>query len=142
MVAKPFTTESDRLMAVVCLLAVMVLTNSLAWAQPAGQYSPDMMAIQGHWIRTDAPYVIELDHADDGSLQAAYYNPSPIHVARTELAEQDGLLQVLIELQDVNYPGSTYLLVYDRTHDHLGGYYFHPVSQQTFEVDFVRQVGQ
>ncbi len=32
-----------------------------------------------------------------------------------ETAEQGGLVQILIELQDVNYPGSTYVLAYDRS---------------------------
>jgi hypothetical protein len=128
-----------RLIVVVYLLSTMVFTVSNVWAQPKGQISPDMLAIQGQWIRTDAPYVIELRHAEGGTLQAAYYNPRPIHVSRTEFSEQGGLLQVMIELRDVNYPGSTYFLAYDRVHDHMSGYYFHPESQQTFEVEFVRQ---
>jgi hypothetical protein len=131
-----------RSRAIVCLLAVMSLAQSIAGAQPTGQISPDMLAIQGLWIRTDAPYVIELRHAVGGALQAAYYNPRPIHVARTEFAEQNGLLKVMIELQDVNYPGSTYVLAYERGLDHLVGIYFHPETQQTFEVEFARQVGQ
>jgi hypothetical protein len=128
-----------RLIVVVYLLGTMVFTVNSVWAQPTGRISPDLMAIQGRWIRTDAPYVIELRHAGDASLQAAYYNPRPIHVAKTESAEQGGLLKVMIELRDVNYPGSTYVLAYDRAHDRMSGYYFLPVSQQTFEVEFVRQ---
>ena len=142
MKGKSIVQEIGRLMLVVCLLVVMSFMASPAWAQPSGQISPDMMAIQGRWVRTDAPYMIELSHAGDGSLQAAYYNPRPIHVATTETAEQDGLLQVMIELWDVNYPGSTYLLTYDRARDFLGGYYVLPESQQTFEVFFVRQVSE
>jgi hypothetical protein len=138
----PIFKEIWRLTVVVCLLIIMFFTASSSWAQPAGQISPDMLAIQGLWMRTDAPYVIELRHAEGGALRAAYYNPRPIHVARTEFAEQEGLLKVMIELQDVNYPGSTYVLVYDRGQDHLRGIYFHPESQQTFEVEFVRQPGQ
>jgi hypothetical protein len=130
------------LIAAVCLLAVMGLADGIASAQPTRQISPDMLAIQGRWVRTDAPYVIELRHAEGGSLQAAYYNPQPIHVARTELAEEEGLLQVMIELRDVNYPGSTYILAFDRAQDRLLGIYYHPASRQTFEVEFVRQVNQ
>ena len=48
----------------------------------------------------------------------------------------------MIELQDVNYPGSTYVLSYDRPQDLLRGIYFHPVSKQSYEVGFVRQVAQ
>jgi hypothetical protein len=68
-----------------------------------------MLVLQGRWVRTDAPYVIELSYAADGSLQAAYYNPQPIDVAATRSVLQKGLLQVMIELRDANYPGSTYL---------------------------------
>jgi hypothetical protein len=102
--------------------------------------SPEILALQGRWVRTDAPYVIELSHAQDGSLQAAYFNPKPIQVGKTETAEQGGLVQILIELQDVNYPGSTYVLAYDRPQDLLQGIYFHPVSKQSYEVTFVRQM--
>ena len=107
--------------------------------EPSTIRSPEMLALQGRWIRTDAPYVIELSYAQDGSLQAAYFNPRPIHVGKTETAEQDGLVQILIELQDVKYPGSTYVLTYDRPKDILKGIYFHPVSRQSYNVTFVRQ---
>ncbi|NOR49860.1 MAG: hypothetical protein GQ530_02345 [Desulfuromonadales bacterium] len=101
--------------------------------------SPDMLALQGRWVRTDAPYMIELRHGQDGALQAVYFNPKPINVGKTETAEQGGLVKILIELQDVNYPGSTYVLGYDRSQDLLQGIYFHPVSKQSYEVTFVRQ---
>ena len=114
--------------------------NSVAASISA--YSPDMLRLQGRWIRTDAPYVIELSHTQDGSLQAAYFNPKAINVGKIETAEQDGIVQVLIELQDVNYPGSTYVLSYDRSQDLLEGIYFHPVSKQSYPVGFVRQVVQ
>ena len=101
-----------------------------------------MLALQGRWVRTDAPYVIELNHAKGGSLQAAYFNPKPINVGKTEIAEQGGMVQVMIELQDANYPGSTYVLSYDRSQDLLKGIYFHPATKQSYEVGFVRQVAQ
>ena len=126
----------------VCIFAVMGIGTGDSLAQTIGLNSPDMLAIQGRWIRTDAPYVIELSHSQDGLLQAAYFNPKPIHVGKTDFAEQDGLLQIMIELQDVNYPGSTYVLSYDRPQDLLRGIYFHPESKQSYEVGFVRQVAQ
>jgi hypothetical protein len=72
-------------------------------------------------------------------MQATYFNPKPINVSKTEAAEQGGLVQVMIELQDVNYPGSTYVLSYDRAQDILEGIYFHPESKQSYPVSFVRQ---
>jgi len=126
----------------VCIFAVTGIGTGDSLAQTVGLNSPDMLAIQGRWIRTDAPYVIELSHSQDGSLQAAYFNPKPINVGKTEIVEQGGMVQVLIELQDVNYPGSTYVLSYDRSQDLLQGIYFHPATKQSYEVGFVRQVGQ
>ena len=101
--------------------------------------SLDVLALQGSWVRTDSPYVIELHHSQDGSLQASYFNPKPINVGKTETAEQGGMVQVMIELQDVNYPGSTYVLSYDRTRDLLEGIYFHPATKQSYSVGFIRQ---
>lgn len=125
-----------------CLISSLPIVSTVSATETAPTYSPDMLALQGRWVRTDAPYVIELSHANEGSLQAAYFNPKPIHVGKTETAQQGGVVQVLVELQDVNYPGSTYVLTYDRTHDLLEGIYFHPVSKQSYEVGFVRQVAQ
>ena len=94
----------------------------------------------GRWGRTDAPYVIEIKTArDDGTLEAAYYNQRPINVARAEAKEKDHGLEVFVELRDVNYPGSTYTLVYDRAKDQLHGIYYQAVARQNFEVVFVRQ---
>ena len=123
---------------VTCFLAVLLPVGVTA-VETTSLRSPEMLALQGRWIRTDAPYVIELRHGQDGLLQAAYFNPKPIHVGKAETAEQGGLAQVLIELQDVNYPGSTYVLTYDRSQDLLTGIYFLPVSKQSYEVTFVRQ---
>jgi len=124
----------------VCLLFFCLSPAGLSDAQTIR--SPDMLAIQGRWIRTDSPYVIELRNAKDGSFQAAYFNPKQIHVGKTEVAEKDGFLLIMIELQDVNYPGSTYVLRYNPAQDVLQGIYFHPASQQSYEVGFVRQVAQ
>jgi len=125
-----------------CLLVVTLMGGGAVLGQVSGQTSPDMLALQGRWIRTDAAYVIQLSHGQDGTLQAAYFNPKPINVGKTETAEQDGMVQILVELQDVNYPGSTYVLSYDRKQDILKGIYFHPVSKQSYEVGFVRQVAK
>jgi len=51
-------------------------------------------------------------------------------------------LHVMIELQDVNSPGSTYVLLYNRTQDFLQGIYSHLASQQIYEVGFMRQVAK
>ena len=94
----------------------------------------------GRWLRPDGGYVLEIRHAQaNGHLDAAYFNPRPIHVARAEWHRKEGRLQVFVELRDVNYPGSTYTLDYVLEQDRLVGAYFQAVQQQTFEVEFVRQ---
>ena len=75
----------------------------------------------------------------NGVLDAAYFNPRPINVSRSEWRREGGRLQVFIELRDVNYPGSTYDLAYLPEQDRLVGAYFQAVHQQTFDVEFVRQ---
>ena len=101
------------------------------------------MSLVDRWVRPDGSYILELrEFGTDGSLVAAYYNPKPIHVSKTDAVEQGGMVQVMIELQDVGYPGSTYVLRYKRAQDTLQGIYFHPASQQSYEVGFVRQIAK
>ncbi len=108
-------------------------------APPASQPT-DVQSLVGRWVRTDGGYVIEIQTVrDDGTLKAAYYNPGPINVARAEARDKDRGLEVFVELRDVNYPGSTYTLVYDRAKDQLHGIYYQAVAQQNYEVVFVRQ---
>ena len=100
----------------------------------------DLQPLVGRWGRTDGSYVIEIQSAqDDGTLEAAYYNPGPINVGRAKAEEKDHGLEVFVELRDVNYPGSTYTLVYDPAKDLLHGIYYQAVAQQGFEVVFIRQ---
>jgi hypothetical protein len=97
----------------------------------------------GFWIRADsdpsAPYVIQVKSVGgDGMLDAAYYNPRPIHVARAELTTKDGKPAVYVEMRDRNYPGSNYNLVFHETEDALVGKYFQAIEGQTFDVMFSR----
>jgi hypothetical protein len=46
---------------------------------------------------------------------------------------------VSVELRDVNYPGSTYKLSYDPRRDVLVGSYFLAATNETIEVEFVRE---
>ena len=100
--------------------------------------SPDWLV--GRWLRPDGGYILEIRSASpDGKLDVSYLNPKPIHVARAEWVEKNGKLYVLTELQDVNYPGSTYGLEYIVAKDHLTGTYFQAVEKSTFDVEFVRE---
>jgi len=105
----------------------------------AAQPKPDFQKLKGKWLRPDGGYVMEIKSAEsDGKLDAGYFNPRPIHVAKAEARQEGGSLKVFIELQDVNYPGSTYTLTYIPERDLLAGVYFQALQRQSFEVYFER----
>ncbi|MCK4680610.1 hypothetical protein KAT82_05760 [bacterium] len=99
----------------------------------------DAQRLVGRWVRTDSPYVLEIVSTDeDGSLEAAYYNPRPINVSLAAFRVVDGTFEVFVELRDVNYPGSTYTLRYDAADDVLRGVYFQAALGQSYDVTFAR----
>ena len=94
----------------------------------------------GKWQRTDGDYALEIRrvHAD-GRVEATYANPGPINVSRAEVKREGDRLTLLVELRDVNYPGSTYLLAYQPgPQEILVGSYHQPALGQTYEVGFLR----
>jgi hypothetical protein len=92
----------------------------------------------GRWRRPDGGYVIEISGIDAaGKIDAGYFNPRPINVARAEATRDVDGLKVFIELQDVGYPGATYSLIYNPRQNVLEGLYYQPTAGQTFEVVFV-----
>lgn len=94
----------------------------------------------GKWLRSDGGYVLELRSADlSGAMEAGYFNPKPIKVSRAVWMQGGGGFQVAVELNDVGYPGATYVLTYDAAADRLAGKYTQPAMQQTFDIDFIRQ---
>jgi hypothetical protein len=109
-------------------------------AEPAKSTSPaGHERLVARWLRPDGGYILEIrSAAADGKLDAGYFNPNPIHVARAEWASKDGKLGMFVELRDVNYPGSTYDLIYDPQSDSLTGIYYQAALQQQFEVAFVK----
>jgi len=107
-------------------------------AQPS-QSNRDFLI--GNWARTDSNggYTIEIKSAAaDGKLDASYFNPNPIHVARAEWQEKNGSLVVFVELRDVNYPGSTYTLNFLPAENRMTGVYFQAVEGVNFDVAFTR----
>ncbi len=110
---------------------------------PANQAKPDVrpefQALIGRWLRPDGGYVVEIKQIGaDGKLDAAYYNPKPIHVSQARASRDGATTKVFIELRDTGYPGSTYDLFYDPMTDQLKGVYFQAAVDQRFEVLFVR----
>jgi hypothetical protein len=47
-------------------------------------------------------------------------------------------VKVFLELLDVNYPCSTYMLTYDSVSDQLKGIYFQAVAREKYEILFER----
>jgi len=95
--------------------------------------------LPGKWLRPDGGYILEIRSvAPDGKMDARYFNPRPINVAKAEASQEGASVKVFIELRDVNYPGSTYTLTYDSTNDRLYGIYFQAALRERFEVSFGR----
>jgi len=101
---------------------------------------PDFDKLVGKWVRPDGGYVIQVSKIhSDGKVDATYFNPRPIHVSRSNVSEEGGIIQLLIELQGQGYPGSTYTLKYNSELDALVGIYFQAVIKQQFDVVFQRR---
>lgn len=132
-----------RVATALALAALAPATRGVA-AEPAPAVEKalpgEVRALVGRWVRTDYPYTIEIASVKgDGTVEAAYYNPRPINVGRAVYVESVAGPVVTVELQDANYPGSTYTLTYDRIRDILLGTYFQAVQGQTFAVIFTRE---
>lgn len=95
----------------------------------------------GRWVRTDSNggYTLEIKTAStEGKLDAGYFNPNPINVGRAEWQKKEGDLEVVVELRDVNYPGSTYTLIFSKANDLLVGTYYQAVDGVDYDVTFAR----
>jgi len=110
-------------------------------ASPAGESGPGagLVRLQGRWQRPDGGYVLEIRKVyPSGTADVAYFNPNPIRVAKATATGDGSSATVFVELQDINYPGSTYTLTYDPRRDVLEGIYFQAMLGQSFDVAFVR----
>jgi hypothetical protein len=95
--------------------------------------------LKGRWLRPDGGYVLEIRNVkSDGQIEAAYFNPRPIHVAIAKMSQSGPATKVFVELRDTGYPGSAYNLVYDLGSDQLKGVYSQAAIHQDFDVYFVR----
>jgi hypothetical protein len=101
---------------------------------------PDYNLLAGDWLRTDGGKTIRIKSVlSGGQLDAEYFNPKPIHVGQAEWLAKNNSLVIVVELQDVNYPGSRYALEYFPAEDELAGIYYQAVDRENYEVEFVRQ---
>jgi hypothetical protein len=115
--------------------------NEVPKTAAAAAAVPDpVRKLLGKWLRADGGYVLELRSAElSGVLQAAYFNPKSINVSRAIWMQGPTGFQVVVELNDVGYPGATYVLSHDAQADRLVGQYNQPAMQQSFDIEFVRQ---
>ena len=112
----------------VALAALVVVVA--AGLRAAAVRSAQSQRLVGRWLRPDGGYVLEIRAARrDGQLEAAYFNPRPIHVAQANHRRDGGEVAVFVELRDVNYPGSTYTLRYVPAQDRLMGEYFQALQR-------------
>ncbi len=113
--------------------------NAVNAPAPSSTSDTAFAKLPGKWLRPDGGYILEIvSVAPDGTLDAAYLNPRPIHVAKAVASQAGGSVKAFIELRDVNYPGSTYTLTYDPAKDQLQGNYFQAAIRQDFDVFFTR----
>jgi hypothetical protein len=123
------------LIAITIVVAIGVVSAmSRVQGEPSG-----FEALNGRWLRPDGGYIFEIRAIDpSGKIDARYFNPRPINIAKAEATRDGSELNVFFELRAPNYPGSTYTLVYDPKQDQLRGTYFQAALGQTFDVHFVR----
>ena len=130
-------------------IILLILTAGLFFPEFAGTQpveknvgvgSYNITILLGMWERSDGGYVLEIkDVRNNGSLFAAYYNPKSISVSRAQWQQGSDALYILVELRDVNYPGSTYTLRYDADTDRLVGKYFQAMDKITYDIEFLRK---
>jgi len=146
MIDDDWTHHGKQLIAVPILLILLdvaatlhapTMANAADTAPAAAQVNEQLLT--GRWVRPDGGYVLELKEIrEDGTLEAAYFNPRSINVAKAQVQRKEGQVTVFIELRDANYPGSTYNLRYDPKSDRLVGTYFQAVYGQTYNIEFLR----
>jgi hypothetical protein len=125
--------------AILIIILILFITNNGSDTVSSNREAPDKNILVGDWLRTDASYLIKIKSVnDDGILEAQYYNPKPINVGSSNWEESYGNLKVIVELQDINYPGSKYTLSYLQDRDILAGDYFQAVQGLNFYVEFTR----
>ncbi|MCU0407113.1 MAG: hypothetical protein MUE91_02015 [Ignavibacteriaceae bacterium] len=130
---------SSVVAVILLIVSVVILTKEPSETDSGNKKVADKNLLVGDWLRTDAGYRIVITKVNqDGTLDAQYFNPNPINIGKTNWEENNGNLKIIIELRDVNYPGSTYTLSYLPDRDVLAGDYYQAVEGITFYVEFAR----
>ena len=117
----------------------LVVAGLSACGGPPVPPPPSFQVLEGRWQRPDGGYVLAITKASEsGTLEAAYFNPDPIHVGKAIAARKAGRIELTVVLQDENYPGSTYTMTYDPADDQLKGTYYQAVARETYQISFAR----
>ena len=96
-------------------------------------------SLVGRWRRLDGGYILAIQGIrPDGTLDAKYLNPRPIHISRAQVFRQAEHQTVVVKLQDRGYPGNIYTLTYNPKTDCLEGIYHHRGLRKQFDVKFTR----
>jgi hypothetical protein len=111
-------------------------SSAASVSAPAG--AADRGKYEGKWGRTDGDYMLDVQGVSNAVPTVKYFNPNPIHVGKSDWRQRQGGENLFVELQDVNYPGSTYTLRHNAADDTLQGSYYQATQQQTYEVVFER----
>lgn len=134
-----FRLGASRHAGVRPMAGVQTLASETRLPTPVVQARPDFQKLKGRWVRPDGGYVVDVKDIDaGGKMDASYFNPRSIHIAQAQASQDGTATKVFIELRDVNYPGSTYNLVYNPQEDRLEGIYYQALLQESFEVVFLR----
>ena len=121
-------------------VAVFFIINNGTGSSTSNSKEADKNSLVGDWVRTDANYLIRISKVnEDGTMIAQYFNPNPINVGKANWEQSYSNLKVIVEMRDVNYPGSTYTLNYLPDRDMLAGEYYQAVEGLTFYVEFMRK---
>lgn len=123
------------------LFAIAVVAAGGYWWDQARQTetADAYEALRGRWRRADGDYIIDIRNVrPGGQIDAAYFSPTPVLVTRAEASRDGGTVRIFIELQDLNYPGSTYTLTLDPRDDQLKGTCFQAAAREISGVSFTR----
>ena len=128
-----------KIIAIILVTILTIGSVAVIFLFP-GNSGPDVSKeLVGKWNRFDGSYSIQITKVnEDGSMDAAYFNPGPIKVGKAGWEVNEGTIQIYVELRDVNYPGSTYRLSLNNKTKEMSGTYYQAVTKETFEVFFER----
>jgi len=129
--------KNTRKKRIILLLAIMILIPVI-WFFFLKNVGEETVSekLTGKWLRSDGDYTLEIKAVNEnGTLNAAYFNPKQIELGRTEWMMYKNKLHVLVELKGP-YVLSNYQLVYDEETKRLHGTFFQAVEQETYSIYF------